>query len=152
MYAIASLPAKAAARVKALEAGAPILAAAATAPLRLLDLRDPNTAALLKSIITPDLLRAEDIEERFPLRNARLFFSEPRILAVLATLVSCVRRFAWADLLAAQGSVEDERVLEMVVQAVQTMCLLLAGPFFICQCKACKGPKHRKTMREAAKR
>ncbi len=129
-----------------------MLAAAATGPLRLLDLRDPDTAALLKTIITPDLLRPEDIEERFPLHKARLIYNEPRTLAVLATLVSCVRRIAWEDLLAEQQLLEDDRLLEMVVYTVQTMCLLLAGPVFICQCKDCEGPKRSKAMREAAKR
>ncbi len=152
MYAIANLPARAAARVRAIEAGAPMLAAAATGPLRLLDLRDPDTASMLKTIITPDLLRPEDIEERFPLRKAQLIYNEPRTLAVLATLVSCVRRIAWEDLLVERQLHEDDGLLEMVIYTVQTLCLLLAGPFFICQCKACEGPKHRKAMREAAKR
>ena len=127
-----------------------MLAAAATCPLRLVDLRDPDTAALLKTIVTPDLLRAEHIEEGMTLRKARLVYNEPRTLAVLATLVSCVRRFTWADLLAERQLPEDERVLEMLGYTVQTMCLLLASPFFICE--DCEGPEHRKAIREASKR
>ena len=125
-----------------------MLAAAATCPLRLVDLRDHDTAALLRTIIMPDLLQPEDVEEGMTLRNARLIYNAPRTRGLLATLVSCIRRMAWEDMLAARGSPEDERVLEMLVQAVQTMCLLLACPFFICDC--CDGPGRCKAIREAA--
>ncbi len=127
-----------------------MLAAAATCPLRLLDLRDPDAAALLKTIIMPDLLRPEDIEEGLTLRKARLIYNEPRTLGVLATLTSCVKRIAWEDLLAERQLLEDERLLEMVVYTVQTMCLLLACPFFICKC--CDAPGRRKAIKEAAKK
>jgi len=150
MCALARLPARAAVRVRALEAGAPMLAAAATCPLRLVDLRDPDAAALLKTIVTPDLLRPEHVEEGMTLRKARLVYNDPLTLAVLATLTSCVRRFAWEDLLAARELIEDDRLLEMVVYTVQTMCLLLASPFFICE--DCEGPERRKAIREASKR
>ncbi len=127
-----------------------MLAAAATCPLRLLDLRDPDAAALLRTIIMPDLLQPEDVEKGMTPRKARLIYNEPRTLGLLATLVSCVRRIAWEDLLAARGLPEYERLLEMVVYTVQTMCLMLACPFYICKC--CDGPGRCVAIKEAAKR
>lgn len=150
MCALARLPARAAARVKALEAGAPMLAAAATCPLRLVDLRDPDAAALLRTTIMPELLRPEDIEEGLTLRTARLVYNEPRSLGLLATLISCTTRIVWEDLLAARGLPVYERLLEMVVYTLQTMCLMLACPFYICKC--CDGPGRCVAIKEAAKR
>jgi len=86
MSALASLPARAAERVKALNAGAPHLAAAATSTLRKADLLSPSAAALLSSLSIPDLLQDDSLQSGLTLREARLVYKDTT--AVIATLAA----------------------------------------------------------------
>ncbi len=83
MCALAGLPARAAARVRALEAGAPVLAASAACPLRLVDLLD--AAALLTPLLVPDLVHTAAFECGITLREARYFY-EGGSAAVASTM------------------------------------------------------------------
>ena len=149
MCALASLPARAAARVRALEAGAPELAAAATGPLRLVDLLRLDAAALLGPLLVPELFQAASVEGGMTLRRARLFYEGAG--AVIATLIGFARRLVWKDLLAAQGLTRDERardiMQELAARTLDTLRLLLTCPFFVSE------PAGRsKAVREASKR
>jgi len=86
MSALAGLPARAAARVKALDAGAPVLAAAATGPLRKADFQHPRAAALLSSFTIPDLLQAGSLQDGLSLREARLVFNDTNLSSVTSEL------------------------------------------------------------------
>ncbi len=99
MCALAGLPARAAARLRTLEAGAPALAASATRPLRLEDLLD--AADLLTPLLMPDLIDFASFEGSITLQDARYFY-EGASAAVASTLASVARRFVWRDLLPAQ--------------------------------------------------
>ncbi len=149
MCALASLPARAAAQLRALEAGAPELAAAATCPLRLADLLNLDAAALLGPLLVPELFQAASVEGGTTLREARLVYEGAG--AVTATLVGVARRLVWRDLAAAEGLTRDTRMLatlqKLVERTLQTLSLLLTCPFFV------SGPADRITaVREAAER
>ncbi len=131
MCALASLPSRAAARVRALEAGAPQLAAAATCPLHLADLLNINAAALLGPLLVPELFQTAPLAGHMTLREARLIYEGAG--AAIATLVSFMRRLVWRDLAAAQGL--SARVMaslhKLVEVMLQTLRLLLICPFFV---------------------
>ena len=126
MSALASLPARAAAQVMALNAGAPELAAAATGPLHKANLLDPSAAALLSSLAIPDLLQAETLQNSLTLREARLVYNDTT--AVVATLASVIRRIVWRDIFAepAVDGSADCAVVELLITALQTLCLMRA--------------------------
>jgi hypothetical protein len=149
MCALASLQARAAARVRALEAGAPELAAAATCPLRLIDLLRLNAAALLGPLVVPEIFQIAAVEGGLTLREARLVYEGAG--TAIATLVGIARRFVWRDQVAAQGLSRDGRakahVQELVTRMLQTLGLLLACPFYVFE-----GPERRMAIREAAQR
>ncbi len=126
MSALAGLPARAAARVRALNAGAPELAAAATSPLRKANLQKPRAAALLSSLIIPDLLPADYLETDLTLHEARLVYSDT--IAVAATLASIIMRTVWRDVLAAPAANGDAdgAVVERLGTALQMLCWMRA--------------------------
>ncbi len=121
MSALAGLPARAAARVKALDAGAPVLAAAATGPLRKADFQHPRAAALLSSFTIPDLLQAGSLQDGLSLREARLVFNDT--IAVIATITNIVRRIVWRDIFAETA---DAALVERLSAALKTLCLMRA--------------------------
>jgi len=126
MSSLASLPARAAARVMALNAGAPELAAAATGPLHKADLLDPSAAALLSSLAIPDLLHVDALQKSLTLREARLVYKDTT--AVVATLASVIRRIVWRDIFAepAVNAKADCAIVELLGTALQTLCLMRA--------------------------
>jgi hypothetical protein len=147
MCALASLPARAAARVRALEAGAPELAAAATCPLRLADLLNLNAAALLGPLLVPELIQAASVEGGMTLREARLVYEGAS--AAVAVLISFAKRLVWRDLAAARGLPTGLMTVlqRLVARALETLTLLLACPFHVPE-----GPERRTAVREASKR
>ncbi len=126
MSALARLPARAAARVKALNAGAPELAAAATSPLRKADLLSPSAAALLSSLAVPDLLQADLLENGLTLHEARLVYKDTT--AVVATLASVNRRTVWREVFAepASNGNADGELVHRLGRALLTLCLMRA--------------------------
>jgi len=147
MCALASLPARAAARVRALEAGAPELAAAAAGPLRLVDLLSLNAASLLGPLLVPELFQAASVEGGMTLREARLVYEGAG--AALATIIGFARRLVWRDLAAAQelSARAMESLQKVVGRTIITLGLLLDCPFHVYE-----GPQRRTAVREAAKR
>ncbi len=147
MCALASLPARAATQIRALEAGAPELAAAATCPLRLVDLLHLNAAALLGPLLVPELFQAASVEGGMTLREARLLLEGAG--AVTVTLISFARRLVWQDLAGSQGL--NTRVVsslqKLVARTIVTLGLLLACPFHVYE-----GPERSRAVREAAER
>ncbi len=135
MSALASLPARAAQRVKALNAGAPELAAAATSPLRKADLLNPSAAALLSSLVIPDLLQADSLQSGLTLREARLVYNDTT--AVIATLANIFKRIVWRDIFAAPGvhQTADGALVHRLGFALRTLGLMRApacAPAFLC--------------------
>jgi len=118
MSALASLPARAAARVKALNADAPKLAAAATGPLRKADLLNPRASVLLSMLAVPDLLQADMLENGLTLHKARLIYYNTNV----------IRRIVWRDIFAepAVNGDADGAVVEQLGYALQTLCLMRA--------------------------
>ena len=129
MSALAGLPARAAARVRALNAGAPVLAATAIGPLRKVDLLDPRAAALLSSLAFPDLLQPGQLQDGLSLREARLVFKDT--IAVVATLANIIRRIVWRDIFAAPA---DAALVNRLAFALQTLCLMRAPAAFLPSC------------------
>jgi len=177
MSALASLPARAAARVKALNADAPKLAAAATGPLRKADLLNPRASVLLSMLAVPDLLQADLLENGLTLHEARLVYYNTT--AVVATLANVIRRIVWRDIFAepAVNGDADGAVVEQLGYALQTLCLMRApactplppcAPLenalhntlswravqrrLTCPFQVAAGPDRRTAVREAAKR
>ena len=150
MCALAGLPARAAARVTALEAGAPALAASATCPLRLDDLLD--AAHLLTPLLVPDLFHTAAFKRGITLQDARYFY-EGAGAAVASTLASVARRFVWRDLLAAQREVSAGRgarvqaLPQLLVRVLRTLRRLLISPFLTNE-----GTDRSTAVREAAAR
>ncbi len=135
MSALASLPARAAERVKALNAGAPHLAAAATSTLRKADLLSPSAAALLSSLSIPDLLQDDSLQSGLTLREARLVYKDTT--AVIATLANMFRRIVWRDIFAAHGvhQTADGALVHRLGRALRTLGLMQApdcAPAFLC--------------------
>ena len=126
MSALASLPARAAKRVKALNAEAPELAAAAASPLRKADLLRPSAAALLSSLTVPDLLPVDSLQNSLTLHEARLVYKDTN--DVIATLASIIKRTVWRDIFAAPAvnGNADGAVVERLGTALQTLCLMRA--------------------------
>ena len=147
MSALASLPSRAAARVRALEAGAPELAAAATCPLRPADLLRLNAAALLSPLLMPELFQLKSMEGDMTLREARIAYEGAG--AAIAVLISFARRLVWRDLAACQelsaGAMES--LQKVVGRTIITLGLLLGCPFHVHE-----GPERRTAVREASKR
>jgi hypothetical protein len=145
MSALADLVARAAAQVRALEAGAPALAAAATCPLRAADLMHAGTLDLLTPLLDNELVLAVAKSEKsgLTLHEARLVYrgAGARVVAVLASIVC---RVEWSALFAGLDRVRlpDARVL---AQTVLALCTLLSCPFFVEE-----GPERRTAIREAA--
>jgi len=177
MSALASLPARAAARVKALNADAPKLAAAATGPLRKADLLNPRASVLLSMLAVPDLLQADLLENGLTLHEARLVYYNTT--AVVATLANVIRRIVWRDIFAepAVNGDADGAVVEQLGYALQTLCLMRApactplppcAPLenalhntlswravqrrLTCPFQVAAGPDRKTAVREAAKR
>jgi len=100
MCALASLPARAAARVRRIEAEAPALAAAATCPVGLIVLLNPIASPLLTIVFMPDLIDPECVNSGLTLREARYMYNESDSRAVADMLASWLRRLAWSELLA----------------------------------------------------
>ena len=91
MCTLASLPARAAARVRRIEAEAPALAAAATCPLGRFELLHPQNASLLPTLGMPSLFDPEFVRSGLTLREARCIYNDSDIRAVMATLASWLR-------------------------------------------------------------
>ncbi len=90
MRDLASLPARAALQVRALEAGAPALAAAATVPLHLADIMDPNNSLQLSVLIMPGILHEDYIEKGLTLREARLIYEDTfAATMIMASVCRC---------------------------------------------------------------
>ena len=89
MRALASL-ARAASQVKAFEAEAPALAAAATCPLRLANLASTRVVALLGTVLSPELVEPDSVHGSIALREARLVYNDTG--ATIAMLASIMRR------------------------------------------------------------
>jgi len=121
MSALAGLPARAAARVRALNAGAPELAATASGPLRKADLRKVSATALLSALVSPDLLPASSLQSGLTLREARLVYKDT--IAVVATLASIIRRTVWRDVFAETA---DGALVERLSNTLKTLCLMRA--------------------------
>jgi hypothetical protein len=128
MCALAGLPARAAAGLGALEAGAPALAATATCPLRLDDLL--AAADLLTPLLVPGLFQLAPVEAGITLREARLCY-EGGGAAVASTMAGLARRFVWRDLLAAQQEIWAGRgarvqaLSELLVQVLKTLSVIM---------------------------
>ncbi len=153
MCALAGLPARAAARLRALEAGAPALSAAATCPLHLADLLQPDSRRLLTPLLEPDLFEPASVEGGLTLREARLILESS---AVAVTLARLARRFAWRDLLVAKRELCASRAREEQglrapsspeCRVMATLSLMLSCPFAVGE-----GPDRNAAVREAAVR
>ncbi len=126
MCALANLPDRAAACVRALELRAPALAAAATCPVRAGDLT--SFEAEVRSLIEPKLLQVASVSAGITLREARCVYEHAG--AAVATLANLVRRIVWADLFSASKTYESRcAALELAVGALCTLCTLLECPF-----------------------
>jgi len=100
MCALASLPARAASRVRKIEAEAPALAAAATCPLGLSELLHRKNALLLLSMGMPTLYDPECVRNGLTLSDARCLYNNSDSRAAMDMLASCLRRLVWRDVLA----------------------------------------------------
>ncbi len=156
MCALAGLPARAAARLRALEAGAPALAAGATGRLQLDDLMEPGSFVYLLPLIVPSLFPVDQAERALTLREAR-FMYDGAAAAVAGTLAGILRRIDWRALLPGPGraprprcTTEPEAALAMLGQVTclfQTLSALLTSPF-----RVREGPDRATATREAARR
>ncbi len=154
MCALAGLPARAAARLRALEAGAPALAAAATCPLHPADLLQPDARRLLTPLLVPELFEPASVEGGLTLREARLILE---CSAVAVTLARIARRIVWRDLRVAKRELCASRARgEQSLPGSQslpecgilaTLSLMLSCPFTIGE-----GADRRAAIREAAVR
>jgi len=137
--------AQAAAQVRKVEARAPALAAAATCPMRLADLVQPDLADLLVLVRRCTLRRAAGV----PLREARLVCEATDKAAAL--LVSLARRIVWRGPQAARDPASGRRLLRLVfgpeVRVLQALCGLLSYAFCVDA-----GPDRSTAVREAAER
>jgi len=150
MCALAGLPARAAAGLGALEAGAPALASAATCPLRLDDVL--AAADLLTPLLVPALFQTAPLESGITLHEARLIY-EGAGAAVASTLAGLVRRVVWRDLLAAQRKAsagrgaKEQALSQLLVRVFKTLSDILICPFMTNE-----GPDRSAAVREAAAR
>ena len=146
MCALAGLPARAAAQVRALEAGAPALAAAATCPLRLLDIVRPSAMGLLMPLVGPDVLQPLMLPHGLTLREARYVYRDTG--SAIATLASIVRRIVWRDMLDAREPAADRSEQWLAATFVlQALCILLMCPFQVME-----EPDSATALHEAAAR
>ncbi len=144
MCALASLPDWAAACVRALELRAPALAAAATGPVRAVDLT--RFESEVRSLIEPKLLQTAALSSSITLREARCVHEHAR--TAVATLANLVRRIVWADLFASRTSYESRcAALELAVGALCMLCTLLECPLLVKPDADC-----RTAVREAVQR
>ncbi len=143
MCALASLPARAAARVRRIEAEAPALAAAATCPVGLIVLLNPIASPLLTIVFMPDLIDPECVNSGLTLREARYMYNESDSRAVADMLASWLRRLAWSELLALPplGREQEEALIALPINALQTLCIMCAPALpataFWCQLPRC---------------
>ncbi len=144
MCALASLPDRAAACVRALELSAPALAAAATCPVRAVELL--RFKSEIRSLTDPELLQTASVSSGITLREARCVHEHA--WTAVATLANLVRRIVWADLFAASKSYTTRcAVRELATGALCTLCSLLTCPFGVQPDADC-----RRAVREAAQR
>ncbi len=137
------MAARRAAQLRALEAGAPALAAAATCPLRAADLLRPDVVDLLKPVIHYDFMQASPRDGGLDLHEARLVYRG----AAVCILASIVRRILWRDVLAWLERGEGGTCLKLVMYILLALCTMLKCPFFV------RGTADRRTaVREAAVR
>jgi len=144
MCALASLPDRAAACVRALELRAPALTATATCPVRAVDLT--RFKSEIQSLTNPELLQTASVSVGITLREARCVHEHAG--AAVATLANLVRRIVWADLFAASRTYTTRcAVRELATGALCTLCALLDCPFAVQPGADC-----RTAVREAAQR
>jgi hypothetical protein len=146
---LASLPARAAAQARAVEAFSPALAANATSPVRVCDLVEPVLTGLFKILMPPELLEAALRGPSSTLRDARRFYAD----TCFKMPVSIIRRLVWRglvrglELYATVGSDTQLNLLRSVTVPVRGLFILLCCPFYV------KDKADRETaVREAARR
>jgi hypothetical protein len=128
MSTLATLPARASAAVRALEAGAPELAANATCPLRQADLLNSEIVALLAPLIAPDVLPSKAVAGGLTLREARIIYEG--MGAAIETLSSILQRIVWRDFCTAwdpwTGQTSEVTCLQLPAWTLRMLCLMRA--------------------------
>ncbi len=150
MCSLASLPARAAAQARAVEAFSPTLAADATSPVYVRDLVEPVVSGLFDILMAPELMVAAlGGAKSITLRDAKRFYAD----TCFKVPVSIIRRLVWRDLVrgsagyATAGSGTQRTMLQSVTIPVRGLFVLLACPFYV------KGEADFGTaVREAAQR
>jgi hypothetical protein len=128
MCSLASLPARASAALRALEAGAPELTADATCPLRQADLLNAHTMTLLASLIDPDVLPNQAVEGGLTLREARFIYVG--MGGAVKTLASVLRRIMWREFFTTRepwmGRAGERVCLQLPTWTLRMLCLMRA--------------------------
>lgn len=133
MCSLASLPARAAAQARAVEAFFPALAADATSPVDVCALVEPVLTGLFNILMPPELLEAALRGPSSTLRDARRFYAD----TCFKLPVSIIRSLVWRDLVrgsagyAAVGSDTQLSLLRSVTIPVRGLFILLSCPFYV---------------------
>ncbi len=136
MCSLASVPARTAALVRALEFGAPALAATATCPLRLADVLNCNTLCLLRPLTHPDLLfQALSVERGITLCDARCIYQHAGTALTIRMLANFARRIVWVDLLKLPESCTSQHselyMHGLIMHSMLLLFTLLSFPFYV---------------------